>query len=131
MERQSSSRAANKGRYGVEGDHEALCRAVRNLAENAVDNTPEGSIVEIAVSDDGTISVLDQGPGIADSERELIFQRFWRRDRSRNGSAGLGLSIVSKIVEAHAGTLTVANRPTGGASFCIVFGPPKAASAAE
>jgi signal transduction histidine kinase len=63
--------------------------------------------------------VLDAGPGIKDEERELIFQRFWRRDRRRAGSAGLGLSIVQRIADAHAAVLSVENRPTGGAQFSM------------
>jgi signal transduction histidine kinase len=67
------------------------------------------------------VHVLDEGPGIADDERELIFQRFWRRDRRRAGSAGLGLSIVQRIAEAHAATVSVENRPMGGANFSLRF----------
>jgi len=65
--------------------------------------------------------VLDEGPGIKDEERELIFQRFWRRDRRRAGSAGLGLSIVQRIADAHGAAVSVENRPTGGAVFCLRF----------
>ena len=63
----------------------------------------------------------DDGPGIPESEREVIFRRFWRRDRRRPGSAGLGLSIVSRIVEAHAGSISVENRAEGGAAFSLRF----------
>jgi signal transduction histidine kinase len=79
--------------------------------------------VEIVVEDDGAVRVLDEGPGIKEDERELIFQRFWRRDRRRTGSAGLGLSIVQRIADAHAATVRVENRPTGGASFSLSFPP--------
>jgi signal transduction histidine kinase len=51
----------------------------------------------------------------------LIFRRFWRRDRRSTGGAGLGLSIVKRIAEAHGGTVSVENRPSGGARFCIPF----------
>ena len=68
-----------------------------------------------------SVRVLDEGPGIKDDERELIFQRFWRRDRRRAGSAGLGLSIVQRIADAHAADLSVENRPTGGAQFSLRF----------
>jgi len=73
------------------------------------------------VTEDGTIRVLDAGPGIAEGEQALIFRRFWRRDRRRSGSAGLGLSIVSRIVEAHSGSIVVENRATGGAAFSLHF----------
>jgi signal transduction histidine kinase len=109
------------GAVWVKGNPEALSQAVRNLVENAINHTPQGTAVDIVVSEGGSVAVLDQGPGIPDSERELVFRRFWRRDRRRTGSAGLGLSIVRRIVEAHAGTITVENRPTGGAQFCLSF----------
>jgi signal transduction histidine kinase len=105
----------------VKANAEALNRAVRNLVENAINHTPEGSAVEIVVEKSGAVSVLDEGPGIAEDERELIFQRFWRRDRRRTGGAGLGLSIVRRAVELHAGTISVTNRPAGGACFELRF----------
>jgi len=65
--------------------------------------------------------VQDRGPGISDEERELIFQRFWRRDRNQHGSTGLGLSIVQRIAELHGATIDVQNRPRGGAKFSLTF----------
>jgi signal transduction histidine kinase len=98
-----------------------LSRAIRNLVENAINYSPPGSTVEIVVEDDGVVRVLDEGPGIKEEERELIFQRFWRRDRRRAGSAGLGLSIVHRIADAHSAVVSVGNRPTGGANFSLRF----------
>jgi signal transduction histidine kinase len=103
----------------VRGNAPMLHRAIRNLAENALRHTPAGTSVEIGVSRDGAVSVSDEGPGVAPAERELIFRRFWRRDRSRADGAGLGLAIVSRIVEAHAGRIEVSNRTGGGAIFSI------------
>ncbi len=105
----------------VKGNAEALFRAVRNLAENAIRHTPPGSSVEIHVEKTGRVSVTDSGPGVAEEDKELIFRRFWREDRRRAGSTGLGLSIVKRIVEAHGGTITVTNRPAGGANFTLGF----------
>lgn len=105
----------------IKGNEEMLRRAVRNLVENAIRYTPQGTTVEIAVGDGGTLDVLDQGPGIAETERELIFRRFWRGDRRRSGSAGLGLSIVRQIVESHSGTIAITTRPNGGAHFSLRF----------
>jgi signal transduction histidine kinase len=103
-----------------------LRRAVRNLAENALNHTPERSMIEVAVSTEGVVSVLDQGGGIDPADKELIFRRFWRRNRRESGGAGLGLSIVKRIVEAHGGTIIIENRPAGGAKFSMSF--PLAAS---
>jgi signal transduction histidine kinase len=105
----------------INGNEEAMFRAVRNLTENALRYTPRDTTVEITVTQDGTLSVLDLGPGIDESDRELIFQRFWRKDRRQSGNAGLGLSIVKRIVEAHHGSITVGNRATGGAIFSLQF----------
>ena len=107
----------------VRGDPEMLGRAIRNLAENAINHTAPGTTVEFAVDKDGTVSVLDHGPGVAESERNLVFQRFWRRDRSKAGSTGLGLSIVQRIAELHAATITLENRRAAGACFSLKFAP--------
>jgi len=109
----------------VKGNPEMLSRAIRNLAENAINHTAPGSTVEFVVEDSGKVSVLDQGPGIADHERKLIFRRFWRRDRRKAGSTGLGLSIVQRIAELHSATITVENHRPNGACFSLKFAPLK------
>ena len=107
----------------VTGNPEMLGRAIRNLSENAINHTAPGTTVEFIVDQNGTVSVLDQGPGIAEEERNLIFQRFWRRDRGKAGSTGLGLSIVQRIAELHAAVVTVENRDPSGARFSLKFKP--------
>ena len=105
----------------VKGNPEMLGRAIRNLAENAINHTAAGSTVEFIVENDGTVSVLDRGPGIGDDERNLIFRRFWRRDRRKQGSTGLGLSIVQRIAELHSASISVENRHPNGARFSLKF----------
>ena len=107
----------------VKGNPEMLGRAIRNLAENAINHTTAGSTVEFIVERDGTVSVLDHGPGIGEGEHSLIFRRFWRRDRRKPGSTGLGLSIVQRIAELHAAVITVENRKPNGARFSLKFVP--------
>ncbi len=108
----------------VKGNAEMIKRAIRNLAENAIRHAPKATLVEFVVEENGTIKVQDRGPGISNEERELIFQRFWRRNRNQQGSSGLGLSIVQRIAELHGATIDVQNRTAGGARFSLAF--PKA-----
>ena len=107
----------------VRGHPEALFRAVRNLIENAIRHTPAGGSIEVEVSTDGAVCVLDDGPGVPESERESIFRRFWRRDRTHAESRGLGLAIVARVAETHGGSIVVENRPTGGAAFTLHLRP--------
>jgi signal transduction histidine kinase len=87
----------------VHGNAETLGQAVRNLVENALAHTPPGGTAALRVTREPAIYVADHGPGIPAAERDLVFRRFWRRDRARPGSSGLGLAIVARIAEAHRG----------------------------
>ncbi len=107
----------------VHGHAEALFRAVRNLVENAIRHTPAGGAIEVDVALDGTVRVLDEGPGVPLAERETIFKRFWRRDRARPESRGLGLAIVTRVAAAHDGSISVDNRPERGAVFTLRLRP--------
>jgi two-component system sensor histidine kinase MprB len=65
---------------------------------------------------DGLIEVRDHGPGIAEHDLPLVFNRFYRSAVARSTpGAGLGLAIVKQIAEAHGGTITIDNAPDGGA----------------
>ncbi|MDQ3752844.1 MAG: HAMP domain-containing histidine kinase, partial [Actinomycetota bacterium] len=87
----------------VAGDGDALKRAVANLLDNALKSAPPGSSVEAAAGDvDGWawVALRDHGEGISFEDQGKIFDRFWRKDRSRSrlsGGSGLGLSIVRGI----------------------------------
>jgi signal transduction histidine kinase len=109
----------------VHADAARLQRVLRNLIDNAMRHTPGGGQVRLAVeSADGTVmfSVDDSGPGVAADERERIFDRFYRGERSRNrgehaAGAGLGLAIARGLIEAHGGRIWAAASPLGGATF--------------
>jgi signal transduction histidine kinase len=103
----------------VRGNAEALMQAVRNLLENAVAHTAPGTTATINLDPSGVIRVSDRGPGVAPEHRELVFRRFWRRDRRRTGSAGLGLAIVARVVKAHGGSIAVGDGFGGGAMFSL------------
>ncbi|MDI1287460.1 MAG: HAMP domain-containing sensor histidine kinase [Reyranella sp.] len=108
-----------EGPIWVRGHSDALFRAVRNLVENAIRHTPSGGEIEVNVLADGTVHVLDDGPGVPEADHESVFRRFWRRDRTQADSRGLGLAIVARVAEAHGGTVGVRNRPEGGAMFTL------------
>jgi len=111
------------GPVWVHGHAEALFRAVRNLIENAIRHTPVDASIEVEVAADGVVRVSDDGPGIPEADRERIFRRFWRRDRAKGDSRGLGLAIVARVAEAHDGSVSVDNAAGGGAVFTLRLRP--------
>ena len=101
----------------VDGDERRLRELARNLLENAVRHAR--SRVSIASSRNGrtcSIVVEDDGEGVAQEDRERIFERFYRRARDASGT-GLGLAIVRWIASAHEGTVSVDGADAGGARF--------------
>lgn len=113
------------GLPAVRGDREALASAVVNLLDNAIKYSPADSPVRLAahtVNGRISISVTDQGPGIAPEEQARIFDRFYRGDGDltrRVKGAGIGLSLVKRIVEDHGGNVAVASCPDEGSTFTI------------
>ncbi len=107
----------------VNGSYDYLFRAVRNLVENAIEHTPPGTAVLVAVEHPATLIVSDCGPGIPLAERDAIFQRFWQGRRDRGGGAGLGMAIISRTVAVHGGRIEVGDREGGGAMFTVTFPP--------
>ena len=105
----------------VLGRRDRLIRAVSNLLTNAVKFTPNGGRIMVSVKDT-TVTVADSGPGIAESDREHVFDRFWRSASARSlPGSGLGLSIVAQVVAELHGTVSVDRDPAlGGARFTIV-----------
>jgi two-component system, OmpR family, sensor histidine kinase BaeS len=109
----------------VTADPIRLRQAVGNLVTNAIRHTPAGGSVTVSArteSDAQVIDVADTGPGLSAAERALVFERFWRAEKSRSrqtGGSGLGLSIVRKLIEAHGGTVSVASEPGEGATFTL------------
>jgi signal transduction histidine kinase len=102
--------------------------AARNLVENAIAYSGYATSIEIEIRRDGDLRVIDHGPGIAPDMVERIFDRFWRGQQSGEGS-GLGLYIVSRIMELAGGRITVSATAGGGATFVLGF--PLAAAPAE
>ncbi|MFN3077497.1 MAG: sensor histidine kinase [Alphaproteobacteria bacterium] len=115
---------AEKDSIPVHGHVEAIVGAVRNLVENAIAHTAPGTLVTVQVTVEPAVHVIDHGEGVPPAQREQIFRRFWRADRNRGG-AGLGLAIVRKTMETHGGEARVSETPGGGATFSLIFPPPR------
>lgn len=110
----------------IEGDEAKLRQVVTNLVGNAVNHTPHGTDIEIAVGSAAgraKLEVRDHGPGVDPVKARKVFERFYRADASRGrgngGGNGLGLAIVAAIVSAHGGRVGVAATPGGGATFVV------------
>jgi signal transduction histidine kinase len=105
----------------VQGDAGSLRRAIRNVADNAMRHASNTIGFEVSSSGNtATVAVIDDGAGIAEADRGRIFERFIRLEASRDrdsGGSGLGLSIVTEIINAHEGTVTVSDAPETGARF--------------
>jgi len=106
----------------IRGNKLAVEDALRNLIENAIIHTPMGSEVSVKVTEDETIEVRDQGPGIDAAHGPHIFERFFRSPTNKSPGAGLGLAIVSEVMKQHAGTVDYSNSPERGVCFYMKFG---------
>lgn len=104
-------------------DRTRIEQVVGNLLSNSIKYSPPGSPIEVGVgqaNDCAELFVADHGVGISQEDRENIFRPFWRGDGTETRSGkGLGLSVVRKIVLAHAGTITVDSEPGSGSVFRV------------
>lgn len=118
LENDSTSIALN-------ADEELIKRMILNLLDNAVKYTPEGGEISLALekhNGSAEIVVRDTGIGLSHTDQQRVFDRFYRVDKARSralGGAGLGLSIVRSIVEAHGGNITVDSTPRHGSTFTV------------
>jgi two-component system sensor histidine kinase CreC len=107
-------------RLTLEGNGFLLHQALENLVQNAIEFSPRGGTVRVAVAEERdrvTISIADEGPGIPEYASDRIFERFYSLGRPDTGrkSTGLGLNFVREVASSHGGTIRVGNRPEGGA----------------
>jgi len=110
------------GLPAVSVDARLIQQALNALLSNAVAHGGTNKPIEVSAVRDGpvlVISVADRGPGLAPSEENKVFEKFYRGPRTRPGGLGLGLSIARQLVEAHGGELVARNREGGGARFSI------------
>ena len=105
----------------VQAVEELLRIALVNLIDNAVRHTPAGCAITVSVGPDGGVTVEDDGPGLAVDARDPAARRFRRNDTARSDSAGLGLSIVERIMAVCGGSLETGSAAAGGALLRLKF----------
>lgn len=103
-------------------DEDRITQVITILIHNAISYTQNGGTINLSLyitEKYAVISVMDNGPGIPDSEKEKIFERFYRIDnaRSKKDHFGLGLCIASEIIHAHQGKIQIKDTPGGGSTF--------------
>lgn len=111
----------------VFADHSRIQQVVTNLVSNAIKYSNENGNVRVVIEDmegAAVICVEDEGIGIGEEDQKLIFERFYRTDKSRSrktGGAGIGLTIVKTIVQAHGGKIAVESEEGKGSRFIVIL----------
>jgi two-component system, OmpR family, phosphate regulon sensor histidine kinase PhoR len=111
----------------VHGDAMRIQQAIANLLDNAIKYGGEETSIDIDVAgspDGGVVRVTDHGEGIPPEERDRIFRRFYRIDKSRSqeiAGTGLGLAITKHLILQHRGNIEVESEPGGGATFVVTL----------
>lgn len=104
----------------VRGYRWAVESVVTNLIENAMRAESVGGTIIVRVTEDASVEVVDHGPGIAQEDREKIFEPFWRKSDATPGT-GLGLAIAKELMEKQGGRIWVEETPGGGSTFKLTF----------
>lgn len=123
----SLSLEKGSGDFTLELDAQRIEQVIGNLIGNALRYIPEGSKIWLKLektADSINLFVNDNGPGISDQDLPFLFDRFWRKDKSRSraaGGTGLGLAIAKQLVEAQGGTIQARNLPEGGLQIQILL----------
>ncbi len=116
-EKQIAIETAYKECPHISGDRDLLFQLFANLLDNAIKFSPEGSPVTITldqIKGNLRITISDRGIGIAEEEKEKVFERFYRSDKSRHTEgSGLGLSLAKAALELHKGTISLSNNTPG------------------
>lgn len=106
--------------FNLYADGPSLGTLLQNLVSNAVQYTPDGGQVQVqleALPDAIVLRVQDSGPGVAQAQRAKLFERFYRLGTGQG--AGLGLSIVRRVVELHRGSISLGDSPLGGLEVSV------------
>lgn len=105
-------------------DRRRMLQVLGNLVTNAIRYAPEGTRIELRAGragDDVRFSVVDEGPGIPPQERERVFDKFYRLERTKDAvsGTGLGLAIARTLIQLHGGRIWVEEAPSGGSAFTV------------
>lgn len=112
-------------RLMIECDSDRVAQVIENLLDNGLKFSPAGATIDVTVcmrtDDEAEIRVADRGPGVAEEDKEAIFERFAQRGEPGGsaGGVGLGLTICREIVAAHDGYIGVEDTPGGGSTFVV------------
>ncbi len=123
----SLSLEKGSGNYKVELDPQRMAQVIGNLIGNSLRYIPDGRKIWLTLEETSEavkLFVNDNGTGVAEDELPYLFDRFWRKDKSRARSAGgtgLGLAIAKQLVEAQGGTIEARNLPEGGLQVMVEF----------
>lgn len=108
----------------VSGSTQGLSILVRNIVTNALKFTPDSGVVKVFVSRDArgvNLRVSDTGPGIPDAQKEKVFDRFFKGQKSNASGSGLGLSIVKSIADMHGAEIALSDNKPSGLVFEVLF----------
>ena len=107
--------------YRFVGSRPRVERAIDNVLDNAIKWSPPGAVIDVRLAD-GSLTVRDRGPGIAETDLPHVFDRFYRATAARAlPGTGLGLAIVKQTVGDHGGSVSVANADGGGVLVTLRF----------
>jgi len=124
--------ADETGDYRIEADRTSIGALLQNLVANAIQYTPDGGRVRVvlhAAPDRVTLHVQDSGPGVPEAMKAKLFERFVRGEAGTG--AGLGLSIVQRVVELHRGTIALADTRLGGLDISVTLPRRRAGAAVD
>jgi len=123
----SLSLEKGNGDFAIELDPQRTEQVIGNLIGNALRYTPESSKVWIVLertADSIRLEINDNGTGVSNEDLPFLFDRFWRKEKSRSrssGGTGLGLAIAKQLIEAQGGKISASNLPAGGLQIQILL----------
>jgi signal transduction histidine kinase len=123
----SLSLETERGNFQIELDPQRSEQVIGNLIGNSLRYIPSGGRIWLTLEETAgllRLCVNDNGPGVAKEDLPYLFDRFWRKERSRSrttGGTGLGLAIAKQLVEAQGGTIEARNLPEGGLQVVLEF----------